>query len=120
MAPQLSDGKKLIVTNRFIVCINDKHFHFLFIGLRSVKRELLVSLNKCKKDICKQVLKEYEIGKLDINGIDYDQVFIVINSFQEHFSHSKITKLFSISFYCRSCSTQIIKKNSIVSNNIYL
>lgn len=43
-------------------------------GLRSVKRELLQSLSKCQLDMCKKVLKEYEIGKLDVNGIDYDQV----------------------------------------------
>lgn len=43
-------------------------------GLRSVKRELLQSLSKCQMDMCKKVLKEYEIGKLDVNGIDYDQV----------------------------------------------
>lgn len=46
-------------------------------GLRSVKRELLQSLSKCQMDMCKKVLKEYEIGKLDVNGIDYDQVNVI-------------------------------------------
>lgn len=55
-----------------------KHFnsivlHFLS-GLRGVKRELLQSLTKCKSKSCKEILEKYEIGKLDMNGIDYDQV----------------------------------------------
>lgn len=48
-------------------------------GLRSVKRELLTSLTKCQMDVCKKVLKEYEIGKLDVNGIDYDQVNFILS-----------------------------------------
>lgn len=43
-------------------------------GLRGVKRELLLSLTKCKSKSCKEILDKYEIGKLDMNGIDYDQV----------------------------------------------
>ncbi|CAO1328869.1 unnamed protein product, partial [Diamesa tonsa] len=43
-------------------------------GLRGVKRELLKSLQICKTSECKQVQKDYEIGRLDENGIDYDQL----------------------------------------------
>lgn len=56
-------------------------------GLRSVKRELLQSLTKCQMDMCKKVLKEYEIGKLDMNGIDYDQVNFIA------FAHQTETKI---------------------------
>lgn len=45
-----------------------------YLGLRGVKRELLLSLTKCQKKVCRDVLEEYEIGTLDVNGIDYDQV----------------------------------------------
>lgn len=45
------------------------------IGLRGVKRELLLALTKCQRvKACQEVLEEYEIGKLDVAGIDYDQV----------------------------------------------
>ncbi|XP_055325440.1 prominin-like protein isoform X1 [Sitodiplosis mosellana] len=44
-------------------------------GLRGVKRELLLALTKCQRvKACQEVLEEYEIGKLDVNGIDYDQL----------------------------------------------
>lgn len=46
-------------------------------GLRGVKRELLLALTKCQRvKACQDVLKEYEIEKLDVNGIDYDRVII--------------------------------------------
>lgn len=44
------------------------------LGLRGVKRELLQSLTKCGTKQCRDVLVDFEIGKLDINGIDYNQV----------------------------------------------
>lgn len=44
------------------------------LGLRGVKRELLLSLTKCGTQQCRDVLVDFEIGKLDINGIDYNQV----------------------------------------------
>lgn len=51
-------------------------------GLRGVKRELLVALTKCQSNkACQEVLEEYEIGKLDLNGIDYDQVIIQSKQF---------------------------------------
>ncbi|XP_012156730.1 prominin-like protein isoform X1 [Ceratitis capitata] len=43
-------------------------------GLRGVKRELLVMLTKCNNKACQDVLNKYEIGKLDANGIHYDQL----------------------------------------------
>ncbi|XP_037906561.1 prominin-like protein isoform X5 [Hermetia illucens] len=43
-------------------------------GLRGVKRELLQSLTKCKAPACGDVLRDYQIGKLDANGIDYNQM----------------------------------------------
>ncbi|KAJ6641812.1 Prominin-like protein, partial [Pseudolycoriella hygida] len=45
-------------------------------GLRGVKRELLQSLTRCgaTEDKCKRVMRDYEIGTLDINGIDYNQI----------------------------------------------
>lgn len=43
-------------------------------GLRVAKRELLLSLTKCGTQSCKDVLEKYQIGKLDINGIDYNGV----------------------------------------------
>ncbi|CAD7082319.1 unnamed protein product [Hermetia illucens] len=43
-------------------------------GLRGVKRELLQSLTKCKAPACGDVLRDYQIGKLDANGIDYNQL----------------------------------------------
>lgn len=46
----------------------------LKLGLRGVKRDLLVMLTKCNDQACQDVLSKYEIGKLDANGIHYDQV----------------------------------------------
>lgn len=43
-------------------------------GLRGVKRELLVQLTKCGAKECRDVLENYQIGKLDVNGIDYNKV----------------------------------------------
>ncbi|XP_055915367.1 prominin-like protein isoform X2 [Eupeodes corollae] len=43
-------------------------------GLRGVKRDLLVMLTKCQTQECKNVLENYEIGKLDTNGFDYNQL----------------------------------------------
>ncbi|XP_011185477.2 prominin-like protein isoform X2 [Zeugodacus cucurbitae] len=43
-------------------------------GLRGVKRDLLVMLTKCNNKACQDVLNKYEIGKLDANGIHYDQL----------------------------------------------
>lgn len=54
-------------------------FYVDFLGLRGVKRELLRSLTQCGTAQCKDVLSQYEIGKLDLNDVDYNQV---INSFQ--------------------------------------
>lgn len=45
-------------------------------GLRGVKRRLLVKLTKCNAQECQDVLEKYEIGKLDVNGIDYNKVSI--------------------------------------------
>lgn len=49
-----------------------------FKGLRGVKRELLQMLTKCSVKSCQDVLNNYEIGKLDANGIHYDQVSIYL------------------------------------------
>lgn len=63
---------------------------FVETGLRGVKRELLVALTKCQRvKACQEVLEEYEIGKLDVNGIDYDQVII----HWKHFINSNSTYL---------------------------
>lgn len=45
-------------------------------GLRGVKRQLLQSLTECSQtvDECSKILRDYQIGKLDVNGIDYNQV----------------------------------------------
>ncbi|XP_037940754.1 prominin-like protein isoform X3 [Teleopsis dalmanni] len=43
-------------------------------GLRGVKRDLLLMLTKCNQEACQEVLTKYEIGKLDANGIHYDQL----------------------------------------------
>ncbi|XP_036337635.1 prominin-like protein isoform X4 [Rhagoletis pomonella] len=43
-------------------------------GLRGVKRDLLIMLTKCNNKACQDVLNKYEIGKLDANGIHYDQM----------------------------------------------
>ncbi|XP_055382529.1 prominin-like protein isoform X2 [Condylostylus longicornis] len=51
-------------------------------GLRGVKRELLQSLNKCNVKDCKDVMRNYQIGKLDANGIDYNQLPDVTNIIQ--------------------------------------
>lgn len=60
-------------------------------GLRGVKRELLVALTKCQRvKACQEVLEEHEIGKLDVNGIDYDQVIII---HWKHFINSISTYL---------------------------
>lgn len=45
-------------------------------GLRVVKRVLLLSLTTCGSPSCKDILVKYQIGKLDINGIDYNQVSV--------------------------------------------
>jgi hypothetical protein len=44
------------------------------IGLRGVKRELLNALQQCRSTECKNVQKDYEIGRLDENNIHYDSV----------------------------------------------
>lgn len=52
-----------------------KSFVLSHTGLRGVKRELLLALTKCQRvKACQEVLEEYEIGKLDVNQIDYDAV----------------------------------------------
>lgn len=61
-------------------------------GLRGVKRELLNALTKCQRvKACQEVLEEYEIGKLDMNGIDYDQVIFqwkwLAHKFQQQNTH---------------------------------
>ncbi|XP_059619971.1 prominin-like protein isoform X2 [Phlebotomus argentipes] len=43
-------------------------------GLRSVKGRLLNSLTSCDAAACRDVLTQYEIGTLDVNGIDYNQL----------------------------------------------
>lgn len=52
----------------------DINFLVFFLGLRIVKRELLNALQTCRTNECKQVQKDYEIGRLDENNIDYDKV----------------------------------------------
>lgn len=46
-----------------------------------MKRDLLVMLTKCNNKACQDVLNKYEIGKLDANGIHYDQVSDMNNIF---------------------------------------
>ncbi|XP_058121237.1 prominin-like protein isoform X2 [Anopheles coustani] len=43
-------------------------------GLRGVKRELLTSLNKCGTPECSKVMEDYKIGRLNVNGIDYNSL----------------------------------------------
>ncbi|GAB0098286.1 prominin-like protein [Sergentomyia squamirostris] len=43
-------------------------------GLRGVKGKLLTSLTQCEAAPCRDVLDQYEIGKLDDSGIDYNQM----------------------------------------------
>ncbi|XP_035791698.1 prominin-like protein isoform X1 [Anopheles albimanus] len=43
-------------------------------GLRGVKRELLTSLNKCGTQECINVMEDYKIGRLNVNGIDYNSL----------------------------------------------
>uniref|UniRef100_A0A182WKT3 Prominin-like protein n=1 Tax=Anopheles minimus TaxID=112268 RepID=A0A182WKT3_9DIPT len=43
-------------------------------GLRGVKRELLTSLNKCGTQECIKVMEDYKIGRLNVNGIDYNSL----------------------------------------------
>ncbi|KAG5679160.1 hypothetical protein PVAND_008750 [Polypedilum vanderplanki] len=43
-------------------------------GLRGVKRELLSALQRCNTNECKQVQKDYEIGRLDESNIHYDKL----------------------------------------------
>uniref|UniRef100_A0A182NIR2 Prominin-like protein n=1 Tax=Anopheles dirus TaxID=7168 RepID=A0A182NIR2_9DIPT len=43
-------------------------------GLRGVKRELLTSLNKCGTPDCIKVMDDYKIGRLNVNGIDYNSL----------------------------------------------
>ncbi|XP_065075957.1 prominin-like protein isoform X2 [Ochlerotatus camptorhynchus] len=55
-------------------------------GLRGVKRELLASLTKCGTQECIDVMADYKIGRLDINGIDYNSLpdlTDITNSVQE-------------------------------------
>ncbi|XP_063700533.1 prominin-like protein isoform X2 [Culicoides brevitarsis] len=55
-------------------------------GLRGVKRELLTQLSKCNTKDCKAVKEKYDIGRLDTNGIDYNQLpdmTNIINGVQE-------------------------------------
>lgn len=72
-ASQLSDGKvRFYFIFSFSFC--NENFGVFLLGLRGVKRELLVMLTKCNNKACQDVLNKYEIGKLDANGIHYDQV----------------------------------------------
>jgi hypothetical protein len=50
---------------------------FIFIlwkVLRGVKRELLNILQQCRTNECKQIQKDYDVGRLDENSIHYDKV----------------------------------------------
>lgn len=49
-----------------------------YAGLRGVKRELLNALQQCRTNECKQVQKDYEIGRLDENNIHYDKVSKIV------------------------------------------
>lgn len=68
-ASQLNDGKSINFNLRSIFVKKN-----IMTGLRGVKRELLTSLTKCPAKSCKDVLENYQIGNLNINGIDYNQV----------------------------------------------
>lgn len=68
-ASALNDGELAQKRNR-VLDFNLK----LSTGLRGVKRELLNALQQCRTNECKQVQKDYEIGRLDENNIHYDQV----------------------------------------------
>lgn len=60
-------------------------------GLRGVKRELLLALTKCQRvKACQEVLDEYDIGKLDVNGIDYDQVLLLLSKTKKKNKQTKI------------------------------
>lgn len=48
-------------------------------GLRTVKRVLLETLQRCPSDACQDIRNNYLSGKLNINGIDYNQVRIRSN-----------------------------------------
>lgn len=43
-------------------------------GLRGVQRVLLETLTRCPTHSCQDILSNYLNGKLNINGIDYNQV----------------------------------------------
>lgn len=43
-------------------------------GLRKIKASLLETLKDCETRECKEVQKQYEIGRLDENDFDYDKV----------------------------------------------
>lgn len=53
-------------------------------GLRGVKRELLTQLSKCNTAECKNIKSQYEIGRLDSNGIDYNQVRFIEKTFKKN------------------------------------
>lgn len=68
-ASLLNDGKFITLFN--LIEINNFNIK---LGLRGVKRELLNALQTCRSNECKQVQKDYEIGRLDENNIHYDKV----------------------------------------------
>ncbi|XP_055688743.1 prominin-like protein isoform X2 [Lutzomyia longipalpis] len=51
-------------------------------GLRGVKRELLHSLSNCAAAACREVEEQYQIGTLDSNGYDYNQLPDVTNTIE--------------------------------------
>jgi prominin 1 len=70
-ASELNDGELIYLFQKLRKFLNIPN---LFIGLRSVKNKLLQTLKSCTTRECKAVEDDYEIGRLDQNGIDYDQV----------------------------------------------
>lgn len=69
-ASLLNDGEFLEMPRQKIV----ESKTLLSAGLRGAKRELLVALKQCRTGECKQVQKDYDVGRLDENTIHYDKV----------------------------------------------
>lgn len=56
------------------LCLEQYDLLTCFLGLRKIKASLLETLKDCETRECKEVQKQYEIGRLDENDFDYDKV----------------------------------------------
>jgi DUF4097 and DUF4098 domain-containing protein YvlB len=112
-ASQLNDGECAEI-EQTVDKVAD--FNFVSVGLRGVKRELLNALQQCRTNECKQVQKDYEIGRLDENTIHYDSVSLPLHKASMMLLDGQLTRKpsITISFHVGLIASPRLKSLSCV------